>query len=218
MSACKINTDLDQAVAIEIVLPDSGRVELTDTFLPSGRALNGLGDSVAADLRWASLDTAIIVVLDSTTGISLPKALGIGRLQARAGNLISNPQNVTVLARLDSLQPVGATRDTVTLVPDSLGDVDSLSSPLQVQAYATGGIPTGRRVVYAATTYPASGPVVTFVPNDSVLTNASGVASTQLRLLPGLIPDSVVITVTMKRPNGTPIPGSGLTFVVEYGP
>jgi hypothetical protein len=209
VSACKINTDLDQAVAIEIVLPDSGRVELTDTFLPSGRALNGLGDSVAADLRWASLDTAIVVVLDSTTGVSLPKALGLGRLQARAGNLISNPQNVTVLARLDSVLRVGARSDTA---------VDSLSSSLQVQAYATGGIPTGRRVVYAATIYPDSGRVVTFVPNDSVLTNASGIASTQLRLLPGLIPDSVVVTVTMKRPNGTPIPGSGLTFVVEYGP
>lgn len=209
MSACKINTDLDQAVAIEIVLPDSGRVELTDTFLPSGRALNGLGDSVAADLRWASLDTAIIEVLDSTTGLSLPKALGSGRLQARAGNLISNPQNVTVVARLDSVVRVGARSDTL---------VDSLSSPLQVQAYATGAIPNNRRVVYAATTYPASGPVVTFVPNDSVTTNPSGIASAQLRLLPGSIPDSVVVTVTMKRPNGTPIPGSGLTFVVEYGP
>src|SRR5260221_2177390 len=38
--------------------PDSGRVEVTDTFRPRGRALNGLGDSVQADLFWSSLDTA----------------------------------------------------------------------------------------------------------------------------------------------------------------
>ena len=150
--ACKIKTDPDQAVAIEIALPDSGRVEVTDTFRPSGRALNGLGDSVQAELYWFSLDTAKMVVLDSATGVTLPKVVGTGTLQARTGNLFSNPQTVQVLARLDSIRALGATRDTVT-APDSLSD------SLRVQAYAFGGIPSGRRVVYAVTTYPASGPL-----------------------------------------------------------
>ena len=65
--ACKINTDVNQPVAIEIRLPDSGRVELTDTFRPTARALNGIGDSVQAAFVWASLDTAILAVLDSAT-------------------------------------------------------------------------------------------------------------------------------------------------------
>jgi len=89
-------------VAIEIVLPDSGRVEVTDTFRPSARALNGLGDSVQAQLFWSSLDTTL-QVLDSTTGVSLAKRVGTGRLQARTGKLFSNTQTVQLLARLDSI-------------------------------------------------------------------------------------------------------------------
>ena len=217
MLACKIKTDPDQPVAIEIVLPDSGRVELPDTFRPRGRALNGLGDSVQADLFWSSLDTATIAVLDSTTGVSLSKAVGIGRLQARTGNLFSNPQSVTVLARLDSVRADSATRDTVKLTPGSTEHLDSLSIPRQVLAFATGGTAERRRVVYVATTFPTSGPVVTLVPNDTVLTSA-GIAAVRLRVLPGARADSVVVTATMKRLDGTEIVGSPVRFVVEYGP
>lgn len=221
--ACKINTDVNQVVAIEIVLPDSGRVEVTDTFRPTGRALNGLGDSVGGQqLYWTSLDTAIIAVLDSTTGATITKSVGVGRLLARVGNLLSNPQNVTVLARLDSMNALSATRDTIALAPDSVGKVDSLSSPLQIAAFATGGVPSGRRVVYTATTFPASDSLVTFVPNV-VLTSAtstSALGSTQLavRFHAGTPPDSVLVSATMKRPNGTPIPGSPVSFVVVITP
>jgi hypothetical protein len=197
-------------VAIEVILPDSGRVEVTDIVRPTARALNGVGDSVAAQVYWSSLDT-IIAVLDSTTGVSLAQAVGSGRLQARVGALRSEPQAVVILTKLDSLVVNGPTRDTVSLV-------DSLSASLQVQAFAAPVAPANRRVVYAATTFPASGPVVTFVPNDSVLTSSTGVASTRLRLLAGAIPDSVVVTATMRRPDGTAIPGSPVTFVVEFGP
>lgn len=198
-------------MAVEVILPDSGRAEITDTYLPRGRALNAVGDSVAADIYWSSLDTAIIAVLDSTTGVSLAKAVGSGRLQARVGALRSEPQPVIILTRLDMLAAAGPTRVIVSLA-------DSLSPELQVQAFATPGVPANRRVVYAATTFPASGPVVTFVPNDSVLTSSTGVASTRLRLLAGAIPDSVVVTATMRRPDGTAIPGSPVTFVLEFGP
>lgn len=215
--ACKLNSDLDQPVAIDVILPDSGRVEITDTFRPRARALNEIGDSVAAQIYWSSLDTAIIAVLDSATGVSLGEAVGSGRLQARVGSLRTDPQNVAVLPKLDSLRAGGggATRDTVfvTAVPP-----DSLSDSLQVQAFASGGAATGRRVVYAATTYPASGPVVTLLPKDTVLTTSTGTALTQVRLRPGPVPDSVVVTATMRRLNGTQIPGSPVTFVVEFRP
>ena len=95
--ACgKLGTDLDSVVALEIVLPDSGRIAVGDTLRPSARALNGRGDSVAAEIFWSSLDTAIIAVLDSATGKTLGKAVGTGRLQARTGPLRSNPQSVIV--------------------------------------------------------------------------------------------------------------------------
>lgn len=104
---CELGTDLDQIVAIDVSLPDSGRVTLGDTLRPTARALNGRGDSVAADIVWASLDTAIVAVLDSTTGETLGKSVGTGRIQARVGSLRSNPLNVVVL----SPPPVAVVRD-----------------------------------------------------------------------------------------------------------
>ena len=205
-------------MAVEVILPDSGRVEVTDTYRPRGRALNGVGDSVAAQLYWSSLDTAIIAVLDSTTGVALAKTVGAGRLQARVGALPSNPQSVAVLAKLDSLRAAGETRDTVFLTPaDTAIRPDSLSDSLRVQAFATGGAAVSRRVVYAATIYPASGPVITLLPNDSVLTSSAGVGFVRVKMLVGSIPDSVVVTASMKRLDGSVIPDA-VTFVVEFRP
>jgi hypothetical protein len=93
--ACsKLGTDLDDVVAIEIVIPDS--MFVGDILTPQARALNGRGDSVAAEIFWSSLDTAVVAVLDSTTGETLGKKAGTGRLQARTGALRSNPQSILV--------------------------------------------------------------------------------------------------------------------------
>ena len=218
--ACKISYAPDQPVAITIILPDSGRVELTDTFHPRAVALNAVGDSVQADIFWASLDTAALQVLDSSTGISLAKAITQARLQARTGRLLSNPQSITILARLDSIRAASGTRDTVfvTPVPPDTA-ADSLSDPLTVQAYALGGVvPANRRVVFRLTTFPDSGRVVTFVPKDTVFTDGSGVAAVRVRLRPGLLPDSVVVQATMLHVNRDTVPGSPVTFVVEFKP
>lgn len=211
--ACKINIDQTQPVAIDIILPDSGRVEVTDTFRPRARALNGIGDSVQADVFWSSLDTATLAVVDSTTGVSISKIIGTARVQARIGNLFSNPQTVTVLARLDSIRPAAEVRDTVLAT-------DSLSDSLSVQAFALNGtIPANRRVVFAVTTtFPASGPGVTLVPNDTIFTNATGLAAVRVRRPTGAAPDSVVVTATMQHVNQTAVNGSPLTFVVEFRP
>lgn len=97
VAACgKLGTNLDDVVALEIALPDSGRIDVGDTLHPSARALNGRGDSVQAEIFWSSLDTAIIAVIDSTDGRTLGKVAGTGRLQARTGPLRSNPQSVIV--------------------------------------------------------------------------------------------------------------------------
>ena len=97
LACAKLGTNLDDVVAIEIVLPED-TITIGDTLLPRARALNGRGDSVAAQIFWVSIDTAIIAVLDSTTGQSLGKAQGTGRLQARTGALRSNPRGVIVRA------------------------------------------------------------------------------------------------------------------------
>ena len=199
-------------MAIEIVLPDSARVEVTDTFRLRGRPLNGLGDSVQAQLYWSSLDTTL-TVLDSATGVSLANAVGTARVQARTGSLFSNPEIVNILARLDSIQTAGDAKHTVFV------SADSLSDSLRVQAVAFGGVAGGRRVVYAFSIFPDTGAAVTLVPNDTVFTSpATGLAAVRVRLLPGPIPDSVIVTATMRHVNGTVVPHSPLTFVVEFRP
>ena len=195
-------------MAIDVILPDSGRVEATDTFRPRARALNGLGDSVAAPIYWSSFDSTVLAVLDSATGVSLAQAVGTVELQARVGALRSNPQIVAVLAKLDTLLLNGPDRHTV-FAPDSVSD------SLVVRALAIGGEAVSRRVVYAAATYPPGGSTVTFVPKDTVFTNSTGVAAVQLRFREGT-PDSVVVTAAMRRLDGTEIPGSPVTFVMEF--
>jgi hypothetical protein len=211
--ACgQLGTDLDRVVALEVFLPDSGRIEVGDTLQPAARALNGRGDPVTGQIYWNSLDTGL-VVLDSASGLSYGKAVGTARLQARVPGLRSNPENVFVLARLDSATAAGPTRDTVTLSAP-----DSVSGDLLVKAWAgTSGAP-GRPVVYAAAIYPAGATTVKFVPRDTLQTTAGGTTAAQLRFLTGPRPDSVVVTAAVRRPNGTPVPGSPVTFVVEFRP
>ena len=213
-AACgPLGTDLNQVVALEVFLPDSGRLEVGDTLHPGARALNGRGDSVAAQIFWGSLDTAIIAVVDSTTGATLAKTTGTGRLQARFGNLRSNAQNVVVLTRLDSATAAGPIRDTIIA-----STPDSLSDSLLVKVWAGTSGAAGRTVVYEHTIYPTGATNVTLVPTGTAQTGASGIAARQLRLTPGPLPDSVVVTAAVRRPNGTDVPGSPLRFVVEFQP
>lgn len=216
LAACDtFGTDLDAVIALQVFLPDSGAVELGDTLQPRARALNGRGDSVSATIIWGALDTTLVTVVDSTTGATLGKALGAGRIQARVGSLRSNPLSVRVQSPADSVRIVGAGRDTVeTLVGDSLSD------SLVVRLFSQPDNPVnkpGRRVAYAATIYPSTGTTVTFQPGDTVLTGTGGTAFARLRLTSGL-PDSVVVTATARRADGQPVPGSPVTFVVEFRP
>ncbi len=215
-AACgQLGTDLDQVVALEVFFPDSGKLEIGDTLHPGARALNGHGDSVAAQVFWTSLDTGIVAVVDSGTGVTFAKAAGTGRLQARFGGLRSNPENVFVFARLDSASVLTGVdlRDTVTVsAPDSLSD----SLPVKAWTGTTGA--GSRSLVYSSTIYPPSVTNVTLLPKATVLTDAGGIAVTRVRLTPGPLPDSVVVTAAVRRPNGTDVPGSPVRFVVEFRP
>jgi len=198
-----------------VTLPDSGRVEVTDSFFPSARGLNGNGDSIAATVFWSSFDTLLLRVLDSTTGVSRGDSVGTAHIQARVDQLRSSPQEVRVLARLDSMAPASALVDTVGTTP-----TDTLSGALKIQTVAFGGTADKRRVVYGLTIYPASGPVVTLVPNDTVNTVADGSASVQVKvdLQAAILPDSIVVSAAMQRFHGGPLPGSPVTFVVRVVP
>lgn len=211
-----LGTDLNQVVAIEVSLPYGGNVELGDTIVPAARALDGRGDSVAATIYWTNLDTAHVILQDSTTGATVGKALGSGAIQARVGNLRSNPLAITVLAAPDTVFAVGVARDSVSVG----AKVDSLSDTLQVEiADTTGGITplSGRRVVFQIT-YPADASAFTLVPGDTVLTGVTGVAAVRVKLKNRALPDSAVVRATAQHLRGAAIAGSPLTFTVIFAP
>ena len=206
-----MSPDFDAVIAIEVVVPDSGRIEVGDTLRPTARALNGRGDSTAAVFVWSALDT-ILLVVDSNAGTTVGRTVGTGRLQARVGNLRSNPITIAILAPLDSIRLGGAGRDTITV-----STPDSLSDSLPVQAFGPTGSTAGRRIALSVT-FPLLASNLTLVPRDTVLTNGSGAAVFQLRLTGVPLPDSAVVAATARRADGTLVPGSPVTFVVEFRP
>jgi hypothetical protein len=212
-AGCRALTpDFNAVIAIEVTLPDSGRVEVADTIRPHAVALDGRGDSTAADFVWIALDTTIAVV-DSSTGATVGMVPGTGRLQARVGNLRSNPVTVTVLTPLDSIRAEGTTRDTVVV-----SSPDSLSDSLVVHAFAPTGSPLSGHKIALAIAFPPGATDLTLIPGDTVRTDASGYARFQLRLSGGTRPDSGVVTATARHGDGTPVAGSPVTYVVEFLP
>jgi hypothetical protein len=212
-----LTPDFNQVVALEVSLPFGGNLELGDTLVPSARALDGRGDSVAAIIYWTSLDTAHVTVLDSTTGATLGKTVGAGAIQARVGNLRSNPIAITVLAAADTIFATGPTRDSVSIS----AKVDSLSDTLSVEVADTNGGATtglsGRKVAFQIT-YPSDTTAFTLLPGDTVLTNANGIAPLRIKLKNRALPDSVVVSATARHVRGAAIPGSPITFTVIFAP
>jgi len=217
-----LEPDLDQVVALEVSLPDS--LEQFDTLRPRARALNGRGDSVPATILWASFDT-VLTVLNDTTGTTVVNRPGqTGRLQARVGNLRTNPLSIRALAAADSLFALGPVAFTVSAA-------DSLSDSLRVElAYSPSGgltgLGPGRPIVWTITDPAAPGPV-TLVTNDTAhalvtadttSTNASGIAGVRLRLIALPRPDSVVVAAAARRAVGTTVSGSPVIFVVRFLP
>lgn len=193
-----------------MTVPDSGRVEVLDTLRPHALALNGRGDSVAAPVVWSALDTTIQIV-DSLTGTTVGRVVGTGRIQARVGSLRSNPIAIAVLAPLDSVRVSGP--DTVT-VPA----LDTLSDSLKIQVFGPAGSTAGRKIAVTIT-FPPGAAGLTLVPGDTVRTNGTGLAVFQVRATSAIPrPDTVVVSASAQHFGGAPVPGSPLTFVVEFVP
>jgi hypothetical protein len=154
-------------------------------------------------------------VLDPVTGATLGRRPPSGRLQARVGTLRSPLLTVTVRPQADTLFGTGALRDTV-VAPDSLSD----GLEVRLDDLTTGTTPAGlaNRPVVFTLTYPASAGAFTLLPGDTVLTATGGLASVQVRLVSRTLPDSAVVEARAVRANGQIVPGSSVTFVVEFQP
>jgi hypothetical protein len=96
--ACSgLPTTGDSVVALEIVEPASLTLDAHGTLMLHARALNLQGDSVAADIRWITPDTAL-VGLDTVTGLvtAISDTGGRARVQASLGNLRSDVVLITL--------------------------------------------------------------------------------------------------------------------------
>jgi len=81
----------DGIVAIEVTIPPSLTLSVGDSVALHARAFNQQGDSVAADIRWFTVDTAAVTV-DSIRGVVTARlSTGSARIQASVGTLRSDP-------------------------------------------------------------------------------------------------------------------------------
>ncbi len=224
-----LGTDLNRVIEIDIVVDSA--VEEADTARGRAVALSAGGDTVAAAFVWGSLDPAFLAVADSANGVFVGKQRGTARLQARTGDLRSNPISIDVTAAADTVTAATATHDTISVTgptPDSLSD--SLAVLLQdTVTTPTPAVPLANRpVTFAITSAPMNGGTAALVPDDTthsgstidtVRTSAAGIASVKVRYLGGgTLPDSVVVTARARRAVGTEVPGSPITFVVQLEP
>jgi hypothetical protein len=92
MAGCSsLPTTGNGIVAIEVRTPTSLTLRLGDSLTLQARALNQSGDSVAADIRWFTVDTAAVTV-DSIRGVvTARQPTGTARIQASFGTLHSDP-------------------------------------------------------------------------------------------------------------------------------
>ena len=86
----------DGIVALELRTASTLTLKRGDSLTIRARALNQRGDSVAADIRYQTPDTAAISV-DSLRGVVRARvATGIGRVQATVGSLRSDLVTITL--------------------------------------------------------------------------------------------------------------------------
>ena len=87
----------DGIVALEIRTKPPVTIRLGASLTLRARALNLQGDSVSADIRWLTADTAA-VALDSITGVVVARvASGTARVQAHVGTLRSDLLTIALL-------------------------------------------------------------------------------------------------------------------------
>ncbi len=244
VTCTEVGTDPSAPIAIELdppplpalVIGDSMRDSTGQAVPLEARALNFRDDEIPdAPIRFLALDTGVIA-LDTLTGYVVGLDTGQVNVVATVGTLQSVLDTVRVTLRPDSLMvPPDSLRDSLQyrLTEDNV-------KPLHV----TVGHDTTPAVVPGDPLVPVPFYLVRFAivdpplpsPGDSTqvqvvndsrrassadTTDATGVASRQLRLSPQVqppIPDSVIVEVSVSRPDTSPVPGSPVRFTILLRP
>lgn len=223
LAACSdLSGDPETPIVLEIRAPAGVGstppvLEIGDTLQLSARALNQAGDSVAATFTWRTPDTGLVFV-EAATGRISGKQVGNGRIQVTSDGLVSDFVVFGVVPAAESLLivPPDSARILVT---------DTASAPLiaQLDTLNPDGPLQGRQILYRLTT-------IWGQPGDTISLGGGGMTRTvttstlgqptipvYVRPIPTLPrPDSVLVEIQALRPSGTPIPGSGQTFIVRF--
>lgn len=220
LAACSNLATTDGGVSsVEILVPSPAEVEAGGSIQLVGVARGPDGEPLDVPVYWRALDTTIAV--DSISGeLSGLLAGKTGRVVARAIDLYSAIATFTVLFPADTLVLVG---DSVLTVAAGT----TASPPLTVRVDAGDPpAPVDRRRV----TFEVISPVFAD-PDDrtveftggrlamSVPTATTGTPSppvTLNRRQGQTAPDTAVVRVTVYRPGGGTVPGSGQHFLVLF--
>ena len=220
LAACSDFTTTDGGIArLDVYAPIPAEVEVGQTIQLRAVARDENGDSLDIPVFWRALDTTIAV--DSTLGRITGLTAGLsGRVVARAVDLYSNVISFDVLRLADTL--IRASDSAVTVASS-----DSASPELVVRV--EGGEPPapiqGRRLTYQVIapvfaspddrTVEFSGGTLAISPRSSAL-GTPDQPVTLRRRSDRQQPDTAVVQVSVYRPDGTVLPGSGLRFYVLF--
>lgn len=236
--ACSdFGTAPDDAVSIEFSPPQLGVVVAGDTLRDStgavepllARVFNADDELIAgAPLRYFALDSGTAIV-DSLTGIVVGGQTGTVRVIASVDGLQSQPITLPITYRPDSAYALDSLRDTVNYsIANPAANVRAMGVHVAHDSVIAGvdssvGVAGWRvryRIVEPAGLPPADtlGTLLVHVstgrPFSVDTTDANGDATrVRLRIAQRApVPDSVVVEALVSRPDGTPLPGTPITF------
>ena len=220
LAACSNFSTTEGGIAsLEIAVPTPAEVETGGTVHLTAVARGPDGDVLDIPIYWRALDTTIAVdsIEGTLRGIEGGKT---GKVVARALDLYSAAVTFTVLNPADTLIVVGDSTITV-----AAGEITSPAMNVRVE----GGdplAPTDKRRV----TFEVISPVFADVadrtiefPNrqlaQNLVTGTNGspaTGATLLRRTGQTAPDTAVVRVSIFRPGGGTVPGSGQHFLVLF--
>ncbi len=220
LACSNITDDGSGVIALDVQVPPSTIIEVGDTIQLTARAIDRNGQPVPATITWATPDTTLSVI--AATGRITGRAgdgTTTGRVQAAEGTLVSDLLTFTVLGRADSLA-IPLVRTQTVLVGTAA------SAPLDARLV---GLPAvglaNHRIVFTVVSpvFPTLAVRTVQFPNaqlvDTVSTAEDGTLLTPLTLsrVSGQVgPVTATVAVTVTRPSGALVPGSGQQFIITF--
>ena len=220
LAACSnLSTTEGGVASIAIEIPTPAEVEVDGTLQLRAIARGADGEALDIPIYWRALDTTIAV--DSVEGILTGVTVGkTGQVVARAVDHYSAKATFTVVPNADTLIVVG---DSVVTVEPAVDVSPSLD--VRVEAGDPPVAVSGRRVTFEliAPVFATPEDRTVEFPNGQLaqnfVTTTTGLpspAATLRRREGKTAPDTAVVRVSVYRPGGGAVPGSGQHFLVLF--